>query len=55
MTIESAEAEYKRLKSIESTTKELWAGYDKLCEAMDRLNIAYYPICDNDNEGEPWP
>ena len=55
LTIESAEAEYKRLLSIRATPEELWAEYDELCKAMDRLNIAHNNICDNDNKGEPWP
>ena len=55
MTIESAEAEYKRLLSIRATPEELATGYRELCDKMDRLNIAHNNICDNDNDGEPWP
>ena len=55
MTIESAGAEYTRLKSKEPTQKELWAGYWELVRAMDKLNIEYYPLCDNDNGEEPYP
>ena len=56
MTIESAEAEYNRLKSKEPTPDELWAGYWDLVRAMDKLNVAYYHLCDNDEEeGSPFP
>ena len=56
MTIESAEAEYTRLKSKEPTPEELWAGYWELVRNMDKLNIAYYHLCDNDEEeGSPFP
>ena len=55
MTIPEAEAEYTRILSIESTPEELWAEYDELCKAMDRLNIISNKLCDNDNDGEPWP
>ena len=55
MTIPEAEAEYTRILSIESTPEELWAEYYKLCREMDRMNIAHNNICDNDNDGEPWP
>jgi len=54
MTIESAEAEYARLKAIESTTEELWDGFWDLVEKMDKLNIAHNKLCDNDEKG-PYP
>jgi len=56
MTIESAEAEYERLKARTSTEEELWAGYWALVRKMDKLNIEYYNICDNDEqEGDKFP
>jgi len=56
MTIESAEAEYERLLHVRSTPSELATGYKKLCEAMDKLNIAYYNVCKNDEqEGDIFP
>ena len=54
MTIESAEAEYSRLLSIRSTPEELATGLKALREGMDRMNITYYPLCDNDTE-DPYP
>jgi len=56
MSIESAEAEYERLKAKTSTEEELWAGWRRLVEGTDKLNITYYHLCDNDEqEGDPYP
>jgi len=55
MTLPEAEAEYDRLLLKRSTPEELATGYRELCDKMDRLNIAHNNICDNDNDGEPWP
>ena len=55
MTIEDAEAEYNRLKDQKSTPEELWAGWKRLVEGTDKINISYYPLCNNDNGEEPYP
>ena len=56
MTVLEAEAEYERLVSKQSTPEELAAGYKALVEGMNKINIAYYPLCDNDEqEGDIWP
>ena len=56
MTIESAEAEYNRLKSKEPTPDELWAGYWELVRKMDKLNIAYNNLANNaEKDGDVWP
>jgi len=54
--IEQAEAEYNRLKAIESTPDELWAGWRRLVDGTDKLNMARNNICDNDEqEGDVFP
>ena len=56
MTIESAEAEYERLKARTSTEEELWAGWRKLVEGTFKINFALNNICDNDEqENDPYP
>ena len=56
MSIESAEAEYLRLLSKRSTPEELATGYWELVRAMDKLNIEYYNLCNNDEqEGDVFP
>ena len=56
MTIEQAEAEYERLKAIQSTPDELWAGWRRLVEGTDKINISYYNLCNNDEkEGDIYP
>ena len=56
MTIESAEAEYTRLKAMEHTPEELWAGWKVLCEVMDKLRMERNNLCDNDEQdGDVWP
>ena len=54
MTIESAEAEYNRLKDQKSTPEELWDGWLELVRRTDKINISYYPLCNNDSE-DPYP
>uniref|UniRef100_A0A6H1ZGZ2 Uncharacterized protein n=1 Tax=viral metagenome TaxID=1070528 RepID=A0A6H1ZGZ2_9ZZZZ len=55
MTIEEAEAEYNRLLSKQSTPSELATGLEELRRRKDKINISYYPLCDNDNGDEPYP
>ena len=56
MSVREAEIEYERLKAKTSIPEELWAGYWKLVKEMDKLNIAYYNTCDNDEQwGDIWP
>lgn len=50
MTIESAEAEYTRLLNQKSTEEELWAGWRKLVEGTDKMNIVHYNLCNNDEQ-----
>ena len=52
MGLKEAEAEYERLKARTSTHDELWAGYWELVRKMDKINIAYYHLCDNDEQEE---
>lgn len=46
MIIEQAEAEYNRLKAKESTQEELWAGWRRLVDGMDKINFARNNICE---------
>jgi len=55
MTLSEAEAEYNRLLHEQSTPEELATGYKKLLEGTDKINIKYYPLCDNDNGDDPYP
>lgn len=55
MTLSEAEAKYQALLHKRSTPSELATGLKDLMEKTDRLNISYYPLCDNDNGDDPWP
>ena len=55
MTLHEAEAKYKELLSKEATPEEYATGLKELRERTNRMNITYYPLCDNDNGDEPYP
>ena len=55
MTLPEAEAKYKELASKDPTPEEYATGLKELRERTNRMNITYYPLCDNDNGDEPWP
>ena len=56
MTIESAEAEYERIKNRPVTKEELKRGYQELVEGMDKLKQATYrPARDMGHDSDPYP
>lgn len=56
MTLSEAQAEYDRLLHKRSTPTELATGLKELIDRTNKLNIAYYNLCDNDEkEGDIFP
>ena len=56
MTLSKAQAEYERILYAPVTPESYRKGLKELREGTDKLNIDYYPLCDNDEkEGEPYP
>jgi len=54
MTLSKALENYERLLSKRATPQELATGLKELRERTNLMNIAYYPLCDNDSE-DPYP
>ena len=56
MTLSEALEEYERLLYAPVTPESYRKGLKELREGTDKMNIAYNPICDNDEqEGDVWP